>query len=257
MPITAESYQPSFGWRAKVTRQWTARRVVAPLGAVGQGFTLSLSFDDVPDSAATRGAEVLAEAGVTASWYVATGLLGEESPSGRVLDAARVRELAGAGHEIALHGHAHHDLSRLRISEARADLARNRAELSDILGHAPSAHLAYPYGETTLALKRDLQAEVLSARGLLARPVRTGSDRMQLAAFDLRPDPAYLARASGAIERAAQQGGWLVLFTHDVAPDPSAYGVTPQILRDLIGQAQSLGAQILPVGQAFAQIAPR
>ncbi len=243
------------GWRGRLRRRWTVWRKVAPLGPMPPGFFLSIGFDDVPDSAATRGAEVLAQQGCRASWYVATGLLGGDSVSGRILDGARLRELDLAGHEIALHGHRHINMAALPLPDIAADIARNREILAQILGHGPSPHLAYPFGEVTPGLKAQLVADVVSARGIAPRINRAGSDRMQLGAFDLRPEEWRIARAMGAMREAASRGGWVILFAHDVQPDPSPYGITPQVLRDLLQAARGLGAEILPVGEVMARIA--
>lgn len=252
MQESRKVYASSAGVWAKVRRRWTALRTADPIRMAERRFLLTMTFDDVPDSAATIGAEILAERGMRASWYVATGLLGRDSPSGRVLDAARVRELDAAGHEIALHGHGHFNLDRCSGTEALADIARNRAELADILGHPPAPHLAYPYGETNPALKRALCDQVRTARGVRAGINRSGADRLQLCAFDLRPDPWRLQLAEAALAEAARGGGWVILFTHDVAPDPSRYGIAPDTLRHLLARAADLGAEVCTMAEGHA-----
>ncbi len=251
---TEAVYSPALDFGSRLRRRWTAARAVAPMPGGAEEFLLSISFDDVPDSAATLGAETLAEAGVSASWYVASGLLGKTGPSGRILDAARVRELAADGHEIALHGHGHGNLGLLGVTDAVFDIRRNINELSGILGRPPSKHFAYPYGETSVALKRALRSEICSARGIRPRVNGAGQDRLQLGAFELGPDPATCSRAEAAMAQAARLGGWVILFTHDVAPEPSRYGVTPQVLTHLVEHARALGARILPVGEAYRQL---
>ncbi|MFB9223206.1 polysaccharide deacetylase family protein [Paracoccus cavernae] len=252
---TESVYVPALDFGARLRRRWTAARTVAPLRRGTNEFLLSVSFDDVPDSAATLGAAVLAAQGVSASWYVASGLLRKDSPSGRILDAARIRELAAGGHEIALHGHSHANLALQSTTDAVFDIRRNINELSDILGRSPSKHFAYPYGETSVALKRALRGEVASARGIRAQSNGEGQDRLQLGAYELSPDPATCSRAEAAMAQAARHGGWVVLFTHDVAHEPSPYGVTPQVLAQLLERARSLGARIMPVGEAFLTLA--
>lgn len=253
MPAT-EVYQPSRGVLRRVARRWAAGRVVAPLGFETRGFVVSVCFDDAPVSAVTRGAEIMADAGALATYYIATGLLGQDGVSGRVAGAADVRRLAEGSHEIALHGHAHADMSRMRPAEVQQDIAQNREELAQIMGRQPSGHFAYPYGATSLPVKKMLAEKVLTARGVLAGINGKQSDRVQLAAFDLRPDAGRIGRAEAAMGRAAKAGGWVILFTHDVAAEPSAFGVTPEVLARLLGRARALGAEILPVGAAWERM---
>lgn len=253
MPVT-EAYELSRGVLQRAARRWTAGRVVAPLGLETRGFVLSVCFDDAPVSAVTRGAGIMAEAGARATYYIATGLLGQDGVSGRIAGAADVRRLAEGGHEVALHGHGHEDMSRMSPEAALDDIARNRAELAEILGEAPSGHFAYPFGATSVPVKKTLADKVLTARGVLAGINGPQGDRVQLSAYDLRPEAGRSARAEAAMCRAAKAGGWVILFTHDVAAEPSAYGVTPEALTGLLGRARALGAEILPVGVAWERM---
>ncbi|WP_397541634.1 polysaccharide deacetylase family protein [Roseovarius salis] len=249
-----DPYVPGKSLHERVRRKWTALRSVAPLNGCPSEFILSVSFDDVPLSAATRGADILASHGMTGTFYSATGLMGGASASGQIAGPDDLRTLSSRGHEVALHGHGHHDMTRMTPEAAIADIRRNRDTLAQILGAAPCPHFAYPYGETTIGLKKRLLAEVPSARGIVPGSNRTGTDAMQLVAHDLRMDATRLAAARRGMTLAARTGGWVILFTHDVAPEPSPYGVTPRTLDDLLGQATRLGARLLPVGQAWTLV---
>lgn len=246
-----EAYRPPRGIVHRIARTWTARHTVSPIGRRAPGFLLSICFDDAPQSAASRGADMLAAHGLLATWYIATGLLGRASISGRVVEAGDVRRLAAEGHEIALHGHTHADMSRMRPEAALDDIDHNRAVLAQILGAEPSGHFAYPFGTVSVSLKRRLVGEVSTARGVLPGLNGARTDRLHLAAYDLRPDPLRLTRAMAALERAARVGGWVILFTHDVASNPSPFGITPETLDRLIARARILGARIMPVGAAW------
>ncbi|MCC1480707.1 polysaccharide deacetylase family protein [Roseibaca sp. Y0-43] len=239
----------------RVARRLTGMVRVAPMRPVGAGFHLSVAFDDCPDSACTRGLEVLQPHGLHATFYIATGLLGQDGVSGPITTPARLRTLASDGHEIALHTHSHADLTTLGPAQALADIQTNISALQDILGANPSPHFAYPYGETTLPLKRALMGHVATARGVRGGVNRAFADRMQLYACDLgshRPD--NLGAAQRLMENAATTGGWVVLFTHDVQDDPSPYGIAPRDLDALLQQAIALGATPRPVGAVWSQL---
>lgn len=228
--------------------------MIEPLALHTSEFLLSVSFDDAPVTAATHGAKVLEQRGLRATYYIATGLLGGNSVSGPILDAAQVRALAAAGHEIALHSHAHSDLTRLPPGQALADIYRNLDALTTITGAEPSPHFAYPYGTTSVRLKKMLRGVVLTARGVNAGLAAPQTDRMQMPACELRADPTTTERARRALRMAAQRGGWVTLFTHDVAANPSRFGTTPETLATLIDEAVALGARVVPVGQAFSAL---
>jgi len=245
--------------RRRLSRR-LARRVtglirVAPLMRSSRDFHLSVAFDDCPDSACTHGVDLLDRLDARATFYVASGLLGQDSASGRIATAPRLRALQDAGHEIALHGHGHHDLSRLSVAQAVSDIERNVKELRDCLGAPPSPHFAYPYGETTLPLKRALAPILATARGVRSGVNRGAADRMQLFACDLgRHRPTHMSDARARMKQAAKTGGWVILFTHDVRETPSRFGVTPQDLDLLVRQALALGAILRPVGEVWSDL---
>lgn len=251
---TPKAYVPSFSPLARLGRVLTAHRVIEPLSLRTPDFLLSVSFDDAPVSAASVGGALLEARGLRGTYYIATGLLGSSGISGPIVDAAGVRRLAALGHEIALHSHAHLDLAQMTPGEAVADIYRNIDALSLILGAEPSTHFAYPYGTTTVRLKKMLKGVVPTARGVRFGIAGPEVDRMQMPACELRPDPATTRRAREAIRTAAKKGGWVTLFTHDVSSNPSPYGVTPKDLAALVDEALELGARVLPVGQAFAAL---
>jgi len=239
----------------RVARRLTGMVRVAPLLRSDTRFRLSFAFDDCPDSACTRGVQILEQRGLHATFFIATGLLGQNGVSGPITTPSRLRELAARGHEIALHTHAHDDLTHLSVTQAVEDVTRNIKELEDILGAPPSPHFAYPFGETTLSLKRALIPYITTARGVRSGVNKAFADRMQLFACDLgshRPD--YVTAARRMMKHAANSGGWLVMFTHDVAPDPSPYGVTPDILEALLDDAAALGAELRPVRDVWASL---
>lgn len=239
----------------RVARRLTGMVRVAPILRSDARFHVSIAFDDCPETAATRGVELVATFSAKATFFIATGLLGQDGVSGPITTAPRLRALADQGHEIALHTHSHRDLTHLSIAEAIEDIGTNTKMLQDILGVQPSPHFAYPFGETTLPLKRALLPHVTTARGVRGGVNRAFADRMQLFACDLgshRPD--YVAAAHRLIEHAANSGGWLILFTHDVTENPSPYGVTPAILERLLQDAVTRGAELRPVAEVWSQI---
>lgn len=121
------------------------RRIAAGAGE-GVG---AITFDDALLQTARTALPLLAERGMGASMFVATGLmarahphLGGEEP---IMSSAEVVELATAGFEVGAHSVSHAMLPRLPDAQLDEELRRSRAELEDLLGQ-PVTTMAYPFG---------------------------------------------------------------------------------------------------------------
>ena len=112
--------------------------------------TAVLTFDDGFRSWLTDVAPLLERLGVRATFYVSTGLLGQQHPQvpgdeGRLLDSADAKALSEAGMELGSHAVTHRDLRSLDDGELAAELQESKAAVEKITGR-PCRTLAYPYG---------------------------------------------------------------------------------------------------------------
>jgi peptidoglycan-N-acetylglucosamine deacetylase len=97
-----------------------------------------LTFDDGPHPEGTPAVlEALAAARAPAVFFLA----GEQAARWPQL----AREIADAGHEVALHGHRHRILLRLSPRQAAEDLRRGWETVAEATGRAPRLHRP-PYG---------------------------------------------------------------------------------------------------------------
>lgn len=243
------AYEPDRSLRGKLRRRLALRHARRPARiAPGRGM-VSFSFDDVPASAAEAGAAVLERAGLRGSFFIATGLCGAEGHMGRFAGAEEVARLAAAGHEVGCHTARHIDLARAGEAELQAELDANRDALA-ALGAEPRT-FAYPYGEVGFAAKRVAGRRFALARTVQAGLVRRGSDLAQAPAVGIEgPDGEAVARRW--MERAAAERAWLILFTHDVRPQPSRWGCTPEALARLVSEAQALKLRPVTVAEGAA-----
>jgi peptidoglycan/xylan/chitin deacetylase (PgdA/CDA1 family) len=145
-------------------------------------------------------------------------------------DPGVLREIAGAGHEIAGHGYLHEDFSSLAVDRQRETLTRSEAAFGDVLGSAPEGWRA-PRGLMT----SDTRA-ILCERGyrydssfcdddlpyLVEEPA--GNRLVEIPVFQTTSDSHYyrLRRSPDVVERAwrielisvYQSGGLLNLTIH-------------------------------------------
>jgi len=126
------------------------------LSGVGDPDHVALTFDDGPDPASTpRFLDVLAAHQVRATFFLLGSMLARAPGLGR--------DLAGAGHEIAVHGWDHRYLPLRGPVATYDDLARARNLAAETTGTAP-VFFRPPYGVLSAAAVR-------AARRLRLRPV--------------------------------------------------------------------------------------
>lgn len=238
------AYSPPRSLAAKVQRRVTQWRRARPMTLALDRPALSVCFDDFPASAAHTGAALLERYSGRGTFYAAQGLADAEGPSGRNHTAEDLRRLAAAGHEIGCHTFSHSDCARRDAYDTLLDLARNRDALAEA-GINDVRALAYPYGETSVALKKTLPPRFISARG-----VTPGLNVGTVDLAHLRAFPLYdrtMPEAFDALARAAKRNAWMIAYTHDVADPASDYGVTPQAFDAFLAAARKAGVFIAPV----------
>ncbi|MEZ6023958.1 MAG: polysaccharide deacetylase family protein [Hyphomonadaceae bacterium] len=248
---SAAAYVPARDPLSKVRRRLTQWRPARPARLRFDEPMLSICFDDFPVSAATEGARILEAHGARGTFYAAGGLTETSGPCGRNFSAADLQRLRDAGHEIGCHTFSHDDCAQRAPFATLQDIARNRDALAE-LGAEPPQTLAYPYGETTGAIKAALPPRFICARGILPGLNHGRADLAQLRAYPLFGKHA-LVRAHAALKRAAKRKAWMIAFTHDIAAEPSPWGTASADLNALLAAAHALGVTVLPVNAAVAR----
>lgn len=206
---------------------------------------LSITFDDAPLSATGLGADILERHGVRGTFYAAAGLCGQLAPMGVCAGPEDYLDLARRGHEVGCHTHSHLDCGQASGSEIREDVDLNAAAFQAWGLPAPE-NFAYPYGDVSAAAKSTLTSRFNSLRALHPGLVSAGTDLNQAPAVGIE-GPEGEATARHWLKRAKAEKAWLILYTHDVAPSPSAWGCTPEALDRLVQEAKSKGFDIVTV----------
>jgi peptidoglycan/xylan/chitin deacetylase (PgdA/CDA1 family) len=102
---------------------------------------LMISFDDGYRDNFLNAYPILREYGMTAAFYIITGMVGEEDR----LTSAHIREMATNGMSIGSHTVSHRALGELETEEAAAELSLSRLFLEGLL-QRPVNFVAYPKG---------------------------------------------------------------------------------------------------------------
>jgi peptidoglycan/xylan/chitin deacetylase (PgdA/CDA1 family) len=207
-------------------RAWTD---VAWRGTPGRS-EVALTFDDGPHPATTRRVlAMLAEVGAKATFFV----LGSKAE--RHSDV--VREMAAAGHEVALHGHVHDRAYSLRgTRRLRADIERGLAALA-ACGVRP-AMFRPPVGLVSHTVALAAESAGLRVAGHTTRALdgRAGA----------RPD-AVLRRATAGLRDGA------VLLLHDAAERGGHEPASLAVLSEILAEMKRRGLRPVTMSELFRE----
>ncbi|NTZ93602.1 polysaccharide deacetylase family protein [Agrobacterium tumefaciens] len=211
---------------------------------------VSFTFDDVPASAWTRGARILEEEGVRGTFYIAGVFIDGHDEEQEMISAQGCSELAAAGHELACHTYSHRKLSSFSRRGLEEDFDRNDSVLGSFDENRHRQNFSVPFGMASPVMQPLLRRRFRTVRGIMPGINRGSVDPHNLAAVELRSDQNYLDAADRWLEDVLQNGGWLIIFTHDVSTTPSFYGCPEERLRGLVRRATSGGAKVMTVDAA-------
>jgi peptidoglycan/xylan/chitin deacetylase (PgdA/CDA1 family) len=201
-------------------------RVMPRLAGQGSPDHVALTFDDGPDHLSTPHFLRLLEArGVRATFFLLGSMLaGSPGP---------VKEMAAAGHEIAVHGWHHRPLLARGPRATRDDLARARDAVAEATGRPPTLFRP-PYGVMTAAAH-------LACRRLGLTPVLWtcwGEDWRKRATARSVQD---------TVLRDLRGGGTVLLHDSDCTSAPASWRVTLRALPGILDVCQASGWRVGPL----------
>ncbi len=211
---------------------------------------VSFTFDDVPASAWTKGARILEEEGVRGTFYIAGVFINGRDERQEMISAEGCFKLAAAGHELACHTYSHRKLSSFSRRGLEEDLDHNDSVLGSFDEKRHSRNFSVPFGMASPLMQPLLRRRFRTVRGIMPGINRGSIDPHNLAAVELRSDQNYLDAADRWLDDVLQNGGWLVIFTHDVSSAPSFYGCPEGRFQGLVRRATSGGAKVMTVDAA-------
>ncbi|GKQ53259.1 polysaccharide deacetylase family protein [Bradyrhizobium sp. Ce-3] len=212
---------------------------------------VSFTFDDVPDSALHAGAAILEAHGARGTFYISGGLEGRVEPDRTLIDAAGCRELAARGHEIGCHTFGHQDVRHVDRARFVADLADNARYLDAVDPRPGRRNFAYPYNSGSFGKRRILTRSYRTCRAGGEAINRGPTDPTFLEAVEIRQPETHVAGLTRWIDALVAKPGWLIFFTHDIAPAPTPYGCTPEAFERLVAHAVERGCCVLSVDAAL------
>jgi peptidoglycan/xylan/chitin deacetylase (PgdA/CDA1 family) len=237
--------------KARVSNRLARHFGGAPFRLQNKAPMVSFTFDDTPKSAATVGGEILDAYDARATFYVAGSLVDHWSGHWDGISADEIVELHRKGHEIACHTFSHARTPDLDAAALAAEIENNRRYLLALDPSIQIRNFAYPYGLGSVSHKRRLRKVFRSSRGIIPG-VNSGTVDLQFLRatplVDLHIDRDGIDRA---FDEAIAKNGWLIFYSHDVAPSPSPYGCSPSLLRHALEAASQRQIRVLSVADAL------
>jgi peptidoglycan/xylan/chitin deacetylase (PgdA/CDA1 family) len=247
-----EAYEPDRSLKGKVRRQLTRLTLRRPARVKLERPMVSFSFDDAPATACEAGARVLEQRGLRGTYYFAAGLTGRDGPMGRFATGADAARLHAAGHEIACHTFSHLDCGQASRADTLADVDLNARRLAE-WGTGEPVSFAYPYGDVASPAKTALAGRFKTLRALHHGLIATGADLNQAPAVGIEGEDGEQV-ALDWLDKAHKRKAWLILYTHDVAREPSQWGCTTGALERLVDGALLAGFDVVTVAEGARRI---
>jgi peptidoglycan/xylan/chitin deacetylase (PgdA/CDA1 family) len=215
---------------------------------------VSFTFDDIPASAGLFGGEILRQAGARGTFYIAGGLCGGEENGCPIITAERALALHQDGHEIGCHTFSHANVQRLTRKQLDEEERRNAAFFAELAPHLKLENFAYPYGIISLASRVALQARFASCRGIMPGLNAGTIDLGHVRAIEVYDRTLHWPDIDRLLAETVRRNGWLVFYTHDVQPDPTWIGCSPDLMKAVVERSLEAGCDIVTMREGMARI---
>jgi len=216
---------------------------------------ISFTFDDFPRSALTCAGALLREHGFAGTYFTSLGLMGSTGPTGRIFDGPDLRQALTDGHELGCHTFSHCHSWDTRPRQFEAELQKNQEALAAQFPGGGFQTFSYPISNPRPGNKRAAARHYVCSRcgGQTFNAGRVDLNSIQ--SFFLEQSRHDFESVRRVIAANSHARGWLVFSTHDVAEQPTPFGITPNLFSQTLQCAIASGAQILPVIAAVRRIA--
>lgn len=215
---------------------------------------ISFTFDDFPISALTVGGRILEDHGVFGTYYASLGLMGKTAPTGKIFESEELPLALQRGHELGCHTFAHCHAYNTQSHVFERSIIENRRALRALLPDADFKTLSYPISCPRPGSKMRSAKYFLGCRGG-GQTYNVGTiDLNQLQAFFIEQSRDCPEAIKEMIDANCEAGGWLIFATHDISDNPTQYGCTPSLFREIVRYCIDSGARVLTVSAALAEV---
>lgn len=215
----------------------------------------TFTFDDVPLSAATNGANLLENVNANGTYYVSLSFTESSRKSTdpqerKFIGEKEIVNLHERGHDIACHTYSHINLRRNCLKTAIDDCEKNTKLLSSMTKDKIK-HFSYPFGTVGPMIKRALSQNYLSLRATDPGINNGKTDLSYLKAINIYSQNFDKLHIKNVIKNTVRLNGWTIFYTHDVEDNTSQWGTTKEDFEWVVNYCKESNADILSIDQAI------
>lgn len=220
------------------------------------GFTpcISFTFDDFPRSASLIGAEIMAKYGLKATYYISLSLMNQRNQYWEFYKPDDLIALTQSGHELGSHTYDHIDAWYGTGPQFEESVKKNQLVFQKIIPGYNFKTLSFCTNPPNPSIKKIAEKYFLACRG--------GGNRINNGIIDLNLLSSFFidryhrdqSFAYKLIDKTVKSKGWLIFSFHDLSPNPSPFGCTPDLFKNIVQYAANSGAKILPVAEVIENI---
>ena len=227
-----------------------------PAALGSRGPIVSFTFDDFPRTALTIGGAILKDHNARGTYYAAMGLMNVSNHQGDHFRREDLEALLRDGHELGSHTFSHISCRSVSTSSFREEVAKGRRAVEELTGRSDVGNFAFPFGEVTLRAKKAVGLDVASSRGIWSGVNGPDIDLNLLRANSLYGGDDRRAEVQELILENERRKGWLIFYSHDVRPNPSRFGCTPELLKFAVSFASRQNSCILTMADVVGLVVP-
>lgn len=214
---------------------------------------VSFTFDDIPRSAFENGERILSKYNYAGTYYISAGYMQMNGFDLNGDDAAVLQQIVDGGGELACHTYSHLHFFKSDRDLIIADIEKNRQYIEKRVTGCKLENFSYPFGEQTAVARGIIKKKFRSGRS-----VYRGINNKKVDLNCLKSVRVYEAIPKqdviSMIDEAIRSNGWIILYTHDVEPNPSPEGCTPGYFESVVRYCYEKKLKVLPVNKVLDMI---
>lgn len=215
---------------------------------------VTFTFDDFPRSSLFTAGAILEAAGVSGTYFVSHGLAGTTGPTGEIYRPDDLPIVTARGHEFGCHTFHHYPAWATPPATYLSSIIENhRVHQERFPADSLGTH-SYPISYPRPRTKRHVGRRFRAARGGGQTYNKGVTDLNYLNSFFLEQCRDDFQAVKQLIASCVQDQGWLIFSTHDVSPDPTRYGVTPEFFSRTVEAVVNSGASVVVMSKALDRL---